>query len=207
MEGCKKKDSSPPVITLTGGNNVQQILNTTWTDPGYTATDNADGDITANVTVKGKVNKNFAGTYQITYTVADNAGNEISVYRNVTMYNEAKILSGKYVAHDTSNQSMANTFTATITPSNTVNKEFIIENFGEWDSTCHCVASVKMNISDVTINSFLFWNKQLIAGNDTLATASNGGLITNISPVILSFTYQWTSGSSTSICSSLYTHQ
>ena len=204
--GCKKKDSSLPVITLIGGNSVQQILNTPWTEPGYTASDNTDGDITSNVIVKGKINKDLAGTYVITYTVADNAGNETSVYRSVTIYNEANFLSGKYFAKDTSNLLTATTFTATLTPSNTINKELIIENFGRWDSICHCVATVKMNISGKNINSVLFWNKQQIANNDSILAASNGGAITNLSPATLSFSYQWTNGSSTSICSSTYNH-
>ena len=204
--GCKKKDSSLPVITRIGGNSVQQTLNTPWTEPGYTASDNTGGDITSNVIVKGKVNKDLAGTYVITYTVADNAGNETSVYRNVIIYNEANFLSGKYFAKDTSNLLAATTFTATLTPSNTINKELIIENFGRWDSLCHCVATVKMNISGKNINSVLFWNKQQIANNDSILVASNGGFITNLSPATLSFSYQWTNGSSSSICSSTYNH-
>lgn len=206
LSECKKKDSTLPVITLLGGNNVQLILNAPWADPGYNASDNADGDITANVIVSGTINKNLAGTYVITYTVADNAGNETSVYRSVTIYNEANFLSGKYFAKDTSSLHTATTFTATITPSNTINKEFIIENFGRWDSICHCVAIVKMNISGASINSVLFWSKQQIANNDSILAASNGGAITNLSPLTLSFSYQWTNGSSTSICSSTYNH-
>jgi len=207
LAGCKKKDSTLPVITLLGGNNIQQILNTTWTDPGYNATDNADGDITANVIVSGTVNKNLAGTYVITYTVDDNAGNEATVTRNVTVYNEANYLSGKYFARDTSSLLTATTFTAAITSSNTKNKEFIIENFGKWDSICNCVATIKMNVSGTNVGSFLFWDQQKIANSDSLIVTSNGGTVTNLSPARLSFIYQWTNGSSTAICSSIYTHQ
>ena len=206
LYACKKKDMTLPVITLAGETNIQQILNTQWTDPGYNAADNIDGDITQNVIVNGTVNKDFAGTYIITYTVADNEGNETSVQRSVTMYNEAKYLSGKYSAHDTCPLT-STTFTTTITPSNTINKEFTIENFGNWNSLCPCIAAIKMKVSGSDINSFLFWDKQEIANNDSLITSSNGGIISTISPPTLSFSYQWKNSSSTTMCSGTYTHQ
>src|SRR5258708_463494 len=93
---CKKKDTTAPVISLIGGKNAQIILNSSWSEPGFTATDNQDGDITKNVDISGTVNKDFAGSYEIKYTVADASGNEVSVSRIVTVYNEAKYLNGKY---------------------------------------------------------------------------------------------------------------
>jgi hypothetical protein len=46
-----------------------------FVDPGYTASDNVDGNVTANVTVSGSVNTAAVGTYTLTYTVSDRAGN------------------------------------------------------------------------------------------------------------------------------------
>ena len=207
FSSCKKKDIILPTITLAGENNVRQILNTQWTDPGYQATDNSDGDITTNVVVSGKVNKDFAGTYLITYTVADNSGNETSVNRNVTIYNEAGFLAGKYFANDTCQLSAAVTYTAYITPSTSTNMEFTIENFGEWNLVCSCHPIIKMNMSGSSKNSLLSWNNQMIAGTDSLLAASGGGIISSLSPPQLSFSYQWANGNTTKICSSLYTHQ
>ena len=47
-----------------------------YTDPGYTASDNIDGDITSAVVVGGNtVDANTLGTYIITYNVSDTVGN------------------------------------------------------------------------------------------------------------------------------------
>ena len=69
-------DIVAPVITLTGSATMNVILGDTFTDPGATATDDVDGDITANIVVAGDtVDTNTVATYTITYNVSDAAGN------------------------------------------------------------------------------------------------------------------------------------
>src|SRR5690606_14658212 len=46
-------DTTAPVITLVGDAVMTLELGDTFTEPGYSATDNVDGDITANVVVAG----------------------------------------------------------------------------------------------------------------------------------------------------------
>lgn len=50
-----------------------------------TATDNVDGNLTAAIIVTGSVNVNEAGTYVLTYTVSDEAGNETVAERTITV--------------------------------------------------------------------------------------------------------------------------
>ncbi|MDD4924772.1 MAG: DUF5011 domain-containing protein, partial [Dehalococcoidales bacterium] len=76
-------DTIPPVITLAGANPMNIIQGTPYFEPGYTATDNVDGDITANVTVTGSVDVNTVGQYVLTYLVLDAAGNSTSINRDV----------------------------------------------------------------------------------------------------------------------------
>ena len=64
-----------PVITLAGQTNMTIPFNTTYVEPGYTATDREDGDITANVTVTGTVDAAKIGTYRLHYDVSDSSGN------------------------------------------------------------------------------------------------------------------------------------
>ncbi len=69
-------DTTAPVITLVGDATMNVTVGDTFTDPGVTASDDTDGDITANVVVAGDtVDTNTAGTYVITYNVSDAAGN------------------------------------------------------------------------------------------------------------------------------------
>ncbi len=71
-------DSQPPVITLVGSDTVSIAQGATYTDLGATATDNVDGDLTANIIVTGTVDTNTVGTYTVTYNVSDAAGNQAS---------------------------------------------------------------------------------------------------------------------------------
>jgi surface protein len=76
-------DTTPPVITLNGSSTIQLNVGDTWTDPGATATDDVDGNITSSITTTGTVNTSTAGTYTIAYSVSDAASNTASVNRTV----------------------------------------------------------------------------------------------------------------------------
>lgn len=64
-----------PVITLNGATPVTVEVGSVYTDEGATASDNLDGDKTANIIVVNPVNSNAPGTYTVTYDVSDVAGN------------------------------------------------------------------------------------------------------------------------------------
>ena len=69
-------DTTAPVITLLGDIVIDLTVGETFTEPGFTATDDVDGDITDNVAVGGDiVDTSTVGTYTITYNVSDVAGN------------------------------------------------------------------------------------------------------------------------------------
>ena len=71
-------DSTPPVITLnSAGASVNIVIEagTQFTDPGATAVDNIDGDISDRIVVGGSVNAGVPGSYTLTYDVTDTAGN------------------------------------------------------------------------------------------------------------------------------------
>ncbi len=68
-------DTTAPVITLVGSATVNLNVGASYTDAGATATDNIDGDLTANIVTVDNVNTAVAGTYTVTYNVSDAAGN------------------------------------------------------------------------------------------------------------------------------------
>ncbi len=76
-------DPIPPEIVLEKGDYLAINTGTWFEDPGYSASDNADGDLTEQVSVEGKVIWYEAGTYPLTYTVADSYGNTTTVQRTV----------------------------------------------------------------------------------------------------------------------------
>ncbi|RUM65700.1 MAG: hypothetical protein DSZ06_04635, partial [Sulfurospirillum sp.] len=79
----KKADTTKPIIILNGARNITIKEGDSFTDPGATASDNEDGDITNKITTSGTVDTNKAGTYTITYSVTDSAGNSASITRTV----------------------------------------------------------------------------------------------------------------------------
>ncbi len=82
-----KEDKTAPVITLKQGSTITLYLNETWKDPGYTAIDNCDSNITNKVETSGNVNTKKLGTYKITYSVTDEAGNVAKIERTVKVVN------------------------------------------------------------------------------------------------------------------------
>ena len=78
-----KEDKTSPSINLKGNKAITLYLGNTWKDPGYTANDNCDNDITNKVAISGSVNTNKLGTYKITYTVKDSSQNQTTIQRTV----------------------------------------------------------------------------------------------------------------------------
>lgn len=76
-------DRTPPVITLSGDQELWMKAGQAFEEPGYSAADNGDGDVTEAVTVSGNVNPYHAGDYALTYTVTDRAGNCAELVRTV----------------------------------------------------------------------------------------------------------------------------
>lgn len=71
----KEEPNHSPVITLIGSTTVNLIIGDIFTDPGATANDQEDGDITDDIIIGGDVvNTNVAGTYVIAYNVSDSQG-------------------------------------------------------------------------------------------------------------------------------------
>lgn len=81
-----REDKTAPVITLKGDETLYLTSSDTYTDPGYTANDNCDGDITSKVEVNGVVDSNI-GKHIITYKVSDSTGNTTTVSRTIIRRN------------------------------------------------------------------------------------------------------------------------
>ena len=72
-----------PVIALNGPASLTLASGDTYVEEGATATDDIDGDVTATVVITGSVNTAVVGTYSVTYTANDRAGNRTSTVRSV----------------------------------------------------------------------------------------------------------------------------
>jgi len=68
-------DQTAPVTTLLGLASITLNVGVIFTDPGATASDNVDGDLTLAIVTGGNVNTGVVGLYTLTYDVTDGAGN------------------------------------------------------------------------------------------------------------------------------------
>ncbi|MGG0410704.1 immunoglobulin-like domain-containing protein [Peribacillus simplex] len=88
------QDTDKPVISGAAGKSIP--FNSTFNPKtSVTAKDDKDGDLTSAIRVEGKVDTKKVGTYNLTYTVADKAGNVTKVTRKITVYDQVKpVISG-----------------------------------------------------------------------------------------------------------------
>lgn len=76
-------DTTPPVITILGDTTITIEQYEIYIDPGATAIDNVDGDITSNINTTSDVDTDIIGSYSVVYEVSDSAGNTAMAIRSV----------------------------------------------------------------------------------------------------------------------------
>lgn len=79
------KDTEPPVITLIGSEHMTLRAGEAYNEPGYTAADRIDGDLTGQVVVEHQIDSQEPGVYEVVYTVEDCGGNQAEAKRTVTI--------------------------------------------------------------------------------------------------------------------------
>lgn len=140
------KDEEAPIVTLKGDAEMTIALGSTFSDPGVTADDNEDGDVSSSVTATGEVNTNEVGVYTVSYSVTDAAGNASTpVTREVTVSAEA--LKGTYAVSDVvtgatpSSNNGTYSYSATVAAGNSYD-EITITNFGGFGTSVIVKATV-----------------------------------------------------------------
>jgi len=80
-------DDKPPLLTLLGAATISLTAGDDYLDPGVSAVDYEDGDLSMSVVISGlsDLNTTVAGDYLISYDVTDSGGNSVSVTRLVVV--------------------------------------------------------------------------------------------------------------------------
>lgn len=192
LTSCTKDDITAPVITLKGNATEHVVLNGTYTDAGATANDDKDGDLTTSITNNISAtnpNVNQKGTYTITYSVTDAAGNVGTATRTVIVENSAEALTGTYSVHDVVTGLYAGTYdySTTVTSSSTVNNRLLLSNF------CGLGAAVNgyIDISGTVITI----PSQDPTGMGDPGTITGSGLATSTAIVSLNYSITYSGGS------------
>lgn len=89
----EEKPKGVITFTLKGSNNISLYKDETYQEPGYTAIDTIDGNITNQVIVTGSVNTSKAGVYLITYDIKNSTGKTKRLQRTVTVIDDSISLS------------------------------------------------------------------------------------------------------------------
>lgn len=76
------KDSEKPVLELKGYQAMTLYTDEEYVEPGYSAMDNIDKDITKKVITKNNI-KQEPGMYKVTYEVTDSSGNKVKKERQI----------------------------------------------------------------------------------------------------------------------------
>ena len=200
--GCKSDDdTTAPVITLIGNNPLEWVLNIPWVDPGATAVDDEDGSV--NVSISGTPDVDMKGSYSVTYSATDNSGNTSTATRTVNVVNSADFLAGNYInATDSCVSTPISTFDATVLPSNTVNGQFTISNFGAFGNAVIVTLMYNSATDKITGNT----PQSLSGGANMTQVFNSSAVISTSSPVIFHVDYQWQDmGGNSDLCFSVYT--
>lgn len=76
-------DVTAPVITLQGAANDFLTVNTSYIDPGATAIDYSQRNLTSLILVSGSIDSSVLGDYELTYSITDGGNNTTTVKRTV----------------------------------------------------------------------------------------------------------------------------
>jgi len=86
--GCSGASDENPTITLKGDRDITLKVGQVIREPGYSAYDPQDGDITDKVQITSNLNFFKAGQYYVNYSVKDSDGNVANASRIVTITND-----------------------------------------------------------------------------------------------------------------------
>jgi hypothetical protein len=175
------------------------VFKATFTDPGYTATDDVDGDISSSVTVTGgPVNNLSAGVFNLVHNVKDKAGNAAdAVTRKVTV-DAAAFLAGSYNVVDVANNATTN-YTDNVVASTDTKNKIYFQKFGNYTG-----AVVYANLSGTNLT---IPEQTVTCGsvpNNIPHKFSGTGTFTNSSGINVTYSDQSTLGTFTG-CTGTYT--
>jgi len=197
---CKVDDTVAPVVTLKGDATMTIDFGAAFDDPGATATDDNDKEVT--IVVEGTVNKDAAGEYKLIYKATDEAGNIGSAERTVYVSHRKSNIAGNYSVSETftsNDPSEPNgtygPFSATITAGAASNMAIKFNNFGDYgpsvilDATLTGNSGIAVTIPSVTTGGITFEGTGTV---NAAGTVINVNYTANDGTFLYNYTAIWT---------------
>lgn len=152
LSSCKKEETpTTPVLNLDGGI-VYVAIGGTYKEPGFKASDEKDGDLTAQVSVSSVV-CDKADTLEMKYSVKNTSGVTTEASRTVIIYNQVPVASGNYKATLVYPYPGATPliYKDSISKSTTLNNQIYIHHFGNYKNIAVPAAVVQKTIEGDTL--------------------------------------------------------
>ncbi|MFT6926893.1 MAG: hypothetical protein ACJAZP_002513, partial [Psychromonas sp.] len=149
-------NTGAPVLTLNGADQITLNLGETFTDPGATAQDETDGDLSADITTVSDVNTSVAATYTVTYSVTDSDGNSASIIRTVIVRDNTVSPVLTLIGADPINLNLGETFTdpgATAQDETDGDLSADVTNVSDVDTSVAATYTVTYSVTDTDGNS------------------------------------------------------
>lgn len=104
-------DKTKPVITLKGNNPMSIEVYYAFKDPGVTAIDNKDGNVTANIVIQSTVDTSRVDTYSVFYSVYDFSNNFADMQTRKVFVVDTIPPVIHLIGHDTASVAIGGTYT------------------------------------------------------------------------------------------------
>lgn len=124
-------DNVPPEINLKDKNSININLGDTYNEPGATAQDIRDGDLTDKIQITSNVDTSNVGKYSVTYTVSDNSGNSAEVTRIVNVVEPVVNNGVIYLTFDDGPSSSTTPYILDILKEKSVKATFFVINYSD----------------------------------------------------------------------------
>ena len=159
------RDEQPPQIYLRGLSTMYVPVGGSFSDPGCSASDDVDGDLTDAVVCSGGVDTGTAGTYTLTYRVQDKGGNIAETRRAVKVYGYTGGSGDRvYLTFDDGPSSYITGEVLDILAANDVQATFFIVNYSEGNE--HLIARMIREGHTVGIHGYSHDYATIYANDD-----------------------------------------
>ncbi len=203
---CKDdSDTTAPSLVLAGDNPyILENIGDDYVEPGFTATDDEDGNVAGRVTTTDNINEDSAGTYHVDYSVTDNAGNTSTAERSVIVQNSLQTDHPEYKGVFAANYACTSgpgTYNDTLTFSSTINNRLWFTRFDNYING-KVYATILSNGTSVQIPA-----QTVVCGNPSASRlfSGTGTISTSAGVTTMTLTISETTNGTTDNCTLTYT--
>lgn len=161
-------DKTKPTLTLKGAIHDTVEVFSNWTDPGFSAIDLVDGNLSSEVTTLSSLKIDSLGDYKVIYSVTDKGGNTATKTRFIhvrdTVSPTIQLLGDQSVYVE----AMTGYLEAGVIGTDNYDKNLTISTFSNLDTTTVGTYTIRYCITDLSGNGAVCISREVIVGDTTV---------------------------------------